>query len=324
MKRILLSALAFVPVMAISQVTIFTENFDSYSSGDYAGEVSSFISTWSGVVGAASSDDTQLTDTESSSASISMPISGPSAGGATDPLVVFPNVYTSGTYHFAMKYKVAAGQGGYWNIQANNATPVDPMNTAWIAEVYMKSDGTGTCDAGGQTFNFAYTNGAWIDIDVIANLDFDQGEIIIEGNSIGTFQWSLEAGGMGTGAWLSFGGINLYAAADAADPSCEYYVDDLMLEEVTGVGVEEQVLNPAINVVPNPSKGDFKVNYIDLSMENATVTLVDILGKTIYSENMSVVGNGSLPFDLDLRNGVYFVTIADGKSKMTKKIIVKK
>ena len=97
-----------------------------------------------------------------------------------------------------------------------------------------------------------------------------------------------------------------------------------MLEDLTGAGVEEQVLNPVMNVVPNPSKGDFKVNYTDLSMENATVTLVDILGKTIYSENMSVVGNGSLPFDLDLRNGVYFVTIADGKTKMTKKIIVKK
>ena len=158
----------------------------------------------------------------------------------------------------------------------------------------------------------------------MANLDLDMGEIYIEGVSIGTFQWSLESGGAGTGANLSFGGINLYSASGDPVAGCEYYVDDIMLDDISGVGITEEALSPVMNVVPNPTSGSFAVNFEDMSIENATVTLVDILGKTIYSKNMSVVGNGSLPFNLDLRNGVYFVTITDGNTKMTKKIIVKK
>ena len=61
-----------------------------------------------------------------------------------------------------------------------------------------------------------------------------------------------------------------------------------------------------------------------MSMENAIVTLVDVLGQTIYSKNMSLVGNATLDFDLNLRNGVYLVSVTNGTAKMTKKIIVKK
>ena len=102
MKRILLSALAFVPVMAFSQVNIFTENFDTYNDGDYAGEVSMYMSTWSGTVGAGSSDDILVTNTESSSPSNSVTVTGPQAGGAQDGMVVFPSNYTSGNFHYSM------------------------------------------------------------------------------------------------------------------------------------------------------------------------------------------------------------------------------
>lgn len=321
MKRTLLSLLAILPAFSFAQVQIFTEHFDIYNSGEYAGEVSPFVSTWDGVVGIASTTDTQILDSVSNTPPNCVGVYGPSGGGNTDMMVVFPSNYTSGNFHYAMKFMVGAGAGigGYFNVQANATSP----GTAWIAEVYFAADGTGYADAGGQTLSFTYTKGTWIDIDILANLDLDQGEIYIEGNSIGTFVWSLEATGNGTGANKAFGGLNLYSYAPNSEAS-EYYFDDLFLEDLSGVGIEEEVLNPVVSVYPNPSSGNFTLNYSEMSMENATVTLVDILGKTIYTRKMNISGKGSLPFNLDLRNGVYFVTIADNNTKMTKKIIVKK
>lgn len=320
MKRILLSMVLVAPLFAVGQVTIFDENFDSYADQDYAGVVSPVMSTWSGNTGAGT-DDCQVTSAEASSAFNSIMITGPNGGGAMDPMVSFPSNYTSGRYEFSMKYKVASTMGGYFNIQSNGAVP----GTAWLAEIYLAADGTGNMTAGGQAFTFNYTNGAWIDVLIEMDIDSDLGRIWIDGFEVGSgFTISLESGGAGTGANLSFGGINLYSASGDPTAGCEYYVDDLLLVETTGVGINETELIPSMVVLPNPSKGNFDLNYTDMAMENATVTLVDVLGKTIYSKKMNVVGNASLAFDLNLRNGVYFVSVSNAHSKLTKKIIVKK
>lgn len=310
------------PLFAAGQVTILDENFDSYADQDYAGAVSPVMSTWSGNTGAGT-DDCQVTSAEASSTFNSIMISGPNAGGAMDPMVVFPSNYAAGRFEYSMKYKVASTMGGYFNIQSNGSAP----GTAWLAEVYFAADGSGNMTAGGQTLTFNYTNGAWIDVLIEMDIDSDLGRIWIDGFEVGTgFTISLESGGAGTGANLSFGGINLYSASGDPTADCEYYVDDIMLVETTasGAGINETELVPSMVVLPNPSKGNFVLNYEDMSMENATVTLVDVLGKTIYSKKMNIVGNASLAFDLNLRNGVYFVSVSNAHSKLTKKIIVKK
>ncbi|OFZ65353.1 MAG: hypothetical protein A3D92_11990 [Bacteroidetes bacterium RIFCSPHIGHO2_02_FULL_44_7] len=321
MRRILLSALAALPLFAFSQVTILTENFDSYNDQDYAGVVSPWMSTWSGATGGA--EDCRVTSAESSSPSNSITITGPQAGGTTDAMLVFPSNYTSGRFELSFKYKVAASMGGYFNLQSNGTTP----GTAWLAEVFFASDGTGNCLLGGQALTFNYTNDAWIDVVAEIDIDSDMAHLIIDGTEVGSgFQISLEATGSGTGANMSFGGANFYsyAAQAPAVGDCEYYVDDIMLVETTGVGLNETVLEPAISVYPNPSTGNFAVKFEDMSMDRATVTLVDLLGKTIYNEQMSIVGDGYVPFNMNLRNGVYFVTVSDGSQKMTKKIVVRK
>jgi Secretion system C-terminal sorting domain len=320
MKRILLSALFIVPTMVIAQVTIIDENFDGYSDQDYAGDVSSVMSTWSGSTGVGT-DDCQVTSAQSSSPSNSITITGPQAGGTIDAMVQFPSDYTSGRFDYTMKYMVAAGMGGYFNLQTSGATP----GTGWITEIYFAADGTGAVNAAGQQVAFSYTNGAWIDVRCEVDIDGDIHRVWIEGVEIGAgYAISMEADGTGTGANMSFGGVNLYSASGDAVADCEYYVDDVMLVETTGVGLEESNLNPSMNVVPNPSEGNFVLNYADMSLENATVSVVDVLGKTIFSKEMDVIGNASMSFDMNLRNGVYFVTIADSKTKMTKKVIVRK
>lgn len=321
MKKILLSALVAFPFIASAQLTLFTENFDSYNNGDYAGVVSPYMSTWSGSTGG--NEDCLVTNADASSPTNSIVITGPQAGGTTDAMVVFPDNYTSGRYEYSMKYKVAANKGGYFNLQSNGDTP----GTAWLAEIFFASDGTGSAQMGGQALTFNYTNNAWIDIMCDMDLDNDLGHLYIGGVEVGSgFMISVEAGGAGTGANMKFGGVNLYsyAAQAPAVGDCEYYVDDISLVMTGGLGVEEEILTPSIAVSPNPTSGNFVVNFDDMSMDNATVTLVDVLGKVIYNERMSVVGNGSIPFSMNLRNGVYFVSVSNGSSSLTKKIIVRK
>lgn len=319
MKKIILSILAFLPLMAFSQTSVFTENFDSYTSGAFAGVSSPYMSTWTNNPGG--SDDCLITNNESSSPSNSVVITGPQAGGAIDAMVVFPSNYTTGRYEFSMKYKVAAGKGGYFNIQSNGSNP----GTAWLAEVYFAADGSGSAMAGGQSLSFTYANGSWIDVSCELDLDADMGHIYIEGFEVGAgFMISSEADGAGTGANKSFGGINLYSASGDPVADCEYYVDDLSLVQTTGVGISETTLEPSISIYPNPSSGNFVVKFDDMSMENANVVLVDVLGNVVYNEKMNVLGTGIIPFNLNLRNGAYFVTVSTNEVKMTKKVIIRK
>lgn len=319
MKKILLSALSFLPAFLFSQTPIFSENFDSYSSGAFAAVSSPYMSTWTNTPGG--SDDCLITNNDYSSASNSIVITGPQAGGDIDAMVVFPSNYTTGRYEFSMKYKVAAGKGGYFNIQSNGTSP----GTAWLAEVYFAADGSGSAQAGGQSLSFTYSNGSWIDVSCELDLDSDMGHLIIDGFEVGTgFTISVEADGAGTGANKSFGGINLYSASGDAVADCEYYVDDLSLVQTTGVGISETTLEPSISIYPNPSSGNFVVKFDDMSMENANVVLVDVLGNVVYNEKMNVLGTGIIPFNLNLRNGAYFVTVSTNEVKMTKKVIIRK
>jgi len=101
-------------------------------------------------------------------------------------------------------------------------------------------------------------------------------------------------------------------------------VDTSACVDMTYWGVETQDLNPDINVVPNPTTGNFTITYADMNMSNARVVIVDVLGSIVYQSNASVIGNGSLDFNLNLDNGVYFVTFKEGNAKLTKRVVVRK
>ena len=271
MKRILLSALFIVPTLVIGQ--IIDENFDNYSDQDYAGVASPVMNTWSGNTGAGT-DDCLVTSSESSSPSNSITITGANAGGAIDAMVEFPSDYTTGRYEYSMKFKVAAGMGGYFNLQSNAAP-----GTAWLVDLFFAADGTGVVEMNTQV-PFTYTNGTWIDIMFVMDLDADMGQVFIEGIEVGTgFTISLEAYGAGTGANKSFGGINLYSLSGDPTADCEYYVDDIMLVNTTGVGVDELNNTSSFTIFPNPATTSAS---IEVSLDNKSevaVRVLDVIGK---------------------------------------------
>ncbi|MCY7410253.1 MAG: T9SS type A sorting domain-containing protein [Chitinophagales bacterium] len=89
-------------------------------------------------------------------------------------------------------------------------------------------------------------------------------------------------------------------------------------------GVEEISGNEFFNVYPNPSFGEFTVEFLNGQMPNATVTVTNALGQILFSsapKNISM--HSTLKVDLkNIAAGVYFLEIKSQNNLFNKKIIV--
>ena len=50
-----------------------------------------------------------------------------------------------------------------------------------------------------------------------------------------------------------------------------------------GIG---QDIKMAINMVPNPSNGQFAINFNDYAFDNAALTITNIMGSVVHSEDL--------------------------------------
>jgi hypothetical protein len=78
------------------------------------------------------------------------------------------------------------------------------------------------------------------------------------------------------------------------------------------------------DLYPNPNKGNFTINYQSKANNTVNVTINDLSGRLVYSNNFK--NNGLLSENIQLKNisaGVYLVNVQDGEKKMMKKIIIK-
>lgn len=82
-------------------------------------------------------------------------------------------------------------------------------------------------------------------------------------------------------------------------------------------------LNGRIKIYPNPSKGNFTIQYdCSLNCTNSTVSIYTIQGKVLYSKEHSFT-NGVLELSgLSLVQGFYFIKVQDDKQVVIKQIIV--
>ena len=90
-----------------------------------------------------------------------------------------------------------------------------------------------------------------------------------------------------------------------------------------------EILNPVLNTnenvalnsiwIKNPIENAVQINS-NYTIENATITITDILGKSILNVNNQTI-NGILEIPISLSNGVYLVTIKDRNGSITKKLV---
>jgi hypothetical protein len=86
------------------------------------------------------------------------------------------------------------------------------------------------------------------------------------------------------------------------------------------VGVNEVENNLGLRVFPNPSN---EVINISINKEvSASLTLLDVSGKVVKTQSLN--GISTSINTASLNSGVYFVTINDGTSVSTQKVVIKK
>jgi hypothetical protein len=227
---------------------------------------------------------------------------------------------TSGQYTLKMNLYVPAGSaGGYIGIgdsQMDNNGNYSSMDYYIIGDTLLAAwDGSNYFAQGALVPN------QWDAVVLMVDLDAGTSELMLNGVSIGT-------GTTGNLATNGFGGLDLWGTEVdiTANPSSynpgDYYFDDFEVLNMSTTEIDE-ISAMEINISPNPSNGEFAINFNDYEFDNASLTITNMLGAVVYSEQLSSVSNSTKNFNLDLNSGVYVVRVADNKNEMTSRVVIK-
>ncbi|MDF1673700.1 MAG: S8 family serine peptidase, partial [Vicingaceae bacterium] len=146
------------------------------------------------------------------------------------------------------------------------------------------------------------SNGVWTN-DITAVLSGDQGN-----------SWQQRS--VNLAAYL--GGVVNFRFRGITGTSWE---SDLAIDDISVSGtvdVNEIDLNNEFSVYPNPSNGIFNFSYN--GDETLNVKVVDVNGKTIYSNLLNNSGNGVIDLN-NFSKGMYLIVLNNGNTVVTKKII---
>ena len=91
-------------------------------------------------------------------------------------------------------------------------------------------------------------------------------------------------------------------------------------------GIGENDLNVGVSVFPNPNNGIFTVKLSSESNESVKLSVRNIVGESIFSEELITV-NGEFMKTIDLSNyaeGIYFLILKNNNRVLTEKIVVQK
>ena len=87
--------------------------------------------------------------------------------------------------------------------------------------------------------------------------------------------------------------------------------------------LDEDVFNGKLSVHPNPSKGIFNIDLIDVQNGDYLISVSNILGEVLYSENKDINSSSSTNLDLsDMKSGVYMLNIQNDNNIISRKIII--
>jgi hypothetical protein len=88
---------------------------------------------------------------------------------------------------------------------------------------------------------------------------------------------------------------------------------------------EYNSLSNNINIMPNPSNGVFNVLMTLPTVQDITIEVTNTLGQTVYHNNYKSFTDGMVSVDMSAQNqGIYFVTISNGKEKTVQRIVITK
>ena len=308
MNKLLFTAFFVLPF--ISNAQLMSEDFESYSDGDILSIVgfSNGWAEWSG--GSGTSESCTVSSLNAGSGSNSGISMGPNNG-----LWTWADI-SSGSVNVSMKLNVPEGSAGGFIGLGDSGMNDQPHSINFLGDsLVIVLDWAAQALVG----QFSVTPGSWIICDLLIDMDNGTSEFFVDGVSVGTGGTSFGPGNVG------FGGINFWGTAlnpfTGIQVPGEYYFDDLLITD-PNAGLEEGA-SMSLSIEPNPSNGNFSINFNDYTFDNASMTITNMMGAVVYSEVLSSVSNSTQNFDLDLNSGVYLVRVADDINEFTTRVVIK-
>lgn len=122
--------------------------------------------------------------------------------------------------------------------------------------------------------------------------------------------------------------IEIKSGDDAGAFGSFSFAPRLRLDFDPTVSINEEAINESNLVLyPNPASNSANLEYNLTNKSDVEINVVDITGKSVYSEKINSQNSGSQKLNLntsDYNEGVYFVTLITNGTKTTKKLVIKK
>lgn len=208
-KNYLFIAFALLSSATMSQT--FTDNFDTYTAGQYLGPQSAGAwTTWSNQPGTA--EDVMVSNADAASAPNSLHFTSTTqAGGPTDLVRNF-GVLNTGQFEMSFKMKVGSGKAGYFNLQ-RNAT----IGQVWAMDAAFNDDGTlSVYNQNGLSESATYPQGVWFDFMLQINFNTNTWEIFINNTSVMNFANPIN----------QIASIDIYPVDQNTPYNADYFIDD--------------------------------------------------------------------------------------------------
>ena len=90
------------------------------------------------------------------------------------------------------------------------------------------------------------------------------------------------------------------------------------------IGIDEMASKSELLVYPNPSNGQFTIEFSSIPQEQAELKIINLLGEEIYSESISIINNSHRQ-KLDVSKyakSIYFLRLNTSGIILSQKIIV--
>jgi len=105
----------------------------------------------------------------------------------------------------------------------------------------------------------------------------------------------------------------------------EAWFDDITLRPQNNSTLLEDLVIKDMKIFPNPSDGDFYIEYFNTKEQQTHVVLTNPIGQTVYSDRyLSVCGSNKKKFSLNgLKVGAYILTLVTGNDCSAYKILIR-
>lgn len=218
-----------------------------------------------------------------------------------------------------------AGFSYLWNTTETTQTiTVDSTGTGvGTATYYVDITDANTC-TNSDTINVTFLAEPVVNILGSDTVKYTHSTTLDAGNGFASYLWSNGW----TSQSLVFGGSTLNNNANntysiiVTDANGCYGYDTITFFVIDDTGLGEIALDAKVGVTPNPNNGKFQLT-IDGYSGSLNMSIIDLSGKVIYSEDLNVNGSFSKDFEMNsIAKGVYYVKLSSPNGVKVGKLIV--